>query len=253
MLSQAPVVQPPDWTKSFHVFVDASDIAIGSVLMQVTDPKWYRLVYYAIRKLSKAERNYSTTERESLGMVYNITKYRHNLSGSKFLFHVDHLALLYLVSKASLTGKIARWTLLLQEFKFDIFHRPGVPHAVADYLSRLESDEVGDRVRDEFPDTESFKITTEPPTDSIVAEEDKWLTDMQQFLSTGLPPYKMDRDERKRVAVRSRHFCLIKDTLYHKGVGGLWRRAVQSDEKETIVIEAHCGIAGGHYTGDATT
>ena len=38
MLSQAPVVQPPDWTKSFHVFVDASDIAIGSVLMQLTEP-----------------------------------------------------------------------------------------------------------------------------------------------------------------------------------------------------------------------
>ena len=34
MLSQDPVVQPPDWTKSFHVFVDALDIAIGSVLMQ---------------------------------------------------------------------------------------------------------------------------------------------------------------------------------------------------------------------------
>ena len=37
MLSQAPVVQPPDWTKSFHVFVDASDIAIGRVLMQLTE------------------------------------------------------------------------------------------------------------------------------------------------------------------------------------------------------------------------
>ena len=46
MLSQAPVVQPPDWTKSFHVFVDASDITIGSVLMQLIEPKWYRPVYY---------------------------------------------------------------------------------------------------------------------------------------------------------------------------------------------------------------
>ena len=37
MLTQAPVVQPPVWTKSFHVFVDASDIAIGSTLMQLTE------------------------------------------------------------------------------------------------------------------------------------------------------------------------------------------------------------------------
>ena len=70
----------------------------------------------------KQEGNYSTTEREVLGMVYSVTKYRHYLLGRKFSFHVDHLALLYLVSKASLTGEIARWTLLLQEFEFDIFH-----------------------------------------------------------------------------------------------------------------------------------
>ena len=72
MLSQAPVVQPLDWTKRFHVFIDAFDIAIGSILMQLTDPKWYQLVYYTSRKLSKAKRNYSTTEREALGMVYNV-------------------------------------------------------------------------------------------------------------------------------------------------------------------------------------
>ena len=68
MLSQASVVQPSNWTKNFHVFVDALDIAIDSVLMQLTEPKWYRTVYYASRKLSKAERNYSTTEREALRM-----------------------------------------------------------------------------------------------------------------------------------------------------------------------------------------
>ena len=45
MLSQAPVVQPPDWTKDFHVFTDALDIAIGSVFMQLMEPKWYRPVY----------------------------------------------------------------------------------------------------------------------------------------------------------------------------------------------------------------
>ena len=89
ILSQALVVRPPDWTKSFHVFVDASDIAIGIVLMQLTEPKWYQPVYYASRKLSKAKRNYSTTEREALWMMYSVTKYQHYLLGRKFLFHVD--------------------------------------------------------------------------------------------------------------------------------------------------------------------
>ena len=75
ILSKVPVVQPPDWNKPFHVFVDASDVAIGRALMQLSKPNWYRLVYYASRKLSTTERNYSTLERESLGMVYNINKF----------------------------------------------------------------------------------------------------------------------------------------------------------------------------------
>ena len=69
MLSQALVVQPPEWMKDFHVFVDGSDIEIGSVLMQLTELKWYPPVYYASLKLFKAEWNYSTIEREALRMV----------------------------------------------------------------------------------------------------------------------------------------------------------------------------------------
>ena len=41
MLSHAPVVQPSVWLEPFHVFVDASDIAIGSALMQSTPPNRY--------------------------------------------------------------------------------------------------------------------------------------------------------------------------------------------------------------------
>ena len=41
MLSRVPVVQLPDWNKLFHVFVDASDVAIGSALMQLSEPSWY--------------------------------------------------------------------------------------------------------------------------------------------------------------------------------------------------------------------
>ena len=120
MLSQAPVFQPPDWMRPFHVFVDASNIAIGSALMQHIAPNWYRPVYYSSRKLSATERNYSTTEREALGMIYSINKFRHYMLRKKFTLHVNHAALLYLVSKQWLTGKLARWMLLFQEFDFDI-------------------------------------------------------------------------------------------------------------------------------------
>ena len=107
MLSNYTVVQPPDWSQPFHIFVDASDTAIGSALMQCTPPNWYRPVYYVSRRLSAAKKNYSTTEREALGMIYNITKLQHYLLGRRFTFHVDYSALLYLVNKQVLTGRLA--------------------------------------------------------------------------------------------------------------------------------------------------
>ena len=70
-------------------------------------------------------------------MIYSVNKFRHYLLGQKFTFHVDHAALLYLISKRSLTGKLAWWMLLLQEFEFEIQHRQGTQHVVADYLSRI--------------------------------------------------------------------------------------------------------------------
>ena len=108
-------------------------------------------MYYASRQLLIAKKNYSTTEREALGMIYSITKFRHYLLGRKFMFHVDHSALLYLVNKQAFTGCLAQWMLLLQEFKFNIHHRPEVQHAVVDYLSWLESRESANTIYDDLP------------------------------------------------------------------------------------------------------
>ena len=165
-------------------FVDTSDITIGSALMQCTPPIWYRPVYYASRHLSFVEKNYSTMEREALGMVYNITKFRHYFLGRRFTFHVDHSTLLYLVNKQGLTGRLARWMLLLQEFDFQIHHRTGVQHAVADYLSRLESGEPTDSTYDDLLDVGLFSLTTTPTLDE---NEDEWIREMTHFLPTTYP------------------------------------------------------------------
>ena len=128
MLAKAPIVQPPQWDLSFHVFVDASDVAIGAVLMQARVLDWFRPVYYASQRLSSAKKNYSATE--ALGMVYSVNKFRNYLLGNKFTFHVDHSALVNLVAKQALHGKFARWMLILTEFEFTVIHMPGKEHVV---------------------------------------------------------------------------------------------------------------------------
>ena len=99
-------------------------------------------------------------------------------------------------------GRLARWMLLLQEFDFQIYHRPGVQHAVTDYLSRLELGEPADSTYDDLPNADLFSLTPAPTLDE---NEDKWIRDMTHFLSTSLPPDHLRPDARKRLAVRSRN------------------------------------------------
>jgi hypothetical protein len=82
-----------------------------------------KLIYYANRLMNSVEKNYTTTKKEALAMIYDVKKFRHYLLGNSFVFYVDHQALLYLVNKPRVTCQIARWLLLLQEFDFKVVYK----------------------------------------------------------------------------------------------------------------------------------
>ena len=81
-------------------------------------------IAFASRRLSKAEKNYSTTEREGLVMVYMLQKFRHYLLGGHFKMYTDHSALKYLVNKHVSWGRTCKWLLLFQEYDFEVIMKP---------------------------------------------------------------------------------------------------------------------------------
>ncbi len=78
---------------------NASLLAIGVMLAQNPTGKYDQPIVYASRLLNKAKYNYTTIEREALAMVYALHKFKHFLLINKFVFYVDHMALVYLVNK----------------------------------------------------------------------------------------------------------------------------------------------------------
>ncbi len=71
----------------------------------------------------KAELNYGITEKECLAVVYGIKAFRIYLYGTVFKVITDHSALAWLMKEP--TGRLARWSIYLQAYKFDIEHRKG--------------------------------------------------------------------------------------------------------------------------------
>ena len=73
-LTTEPIMRAPDWHLPFEVMCDASDLAVRAVLGQRVKRKPY-VVYYAIKTLNEAQRNYTTTEKEFLVVVYALDKF----------------------------------------------------------------------------------------------------------------------------------------------------------------------------------
>ena len=115
-----------------------------------------------VGKLNEAEQNYTTTEREGLGMVYAVKKFRHYLLANKFVFFTDHQELFYLVNKPCSTGRIARWFILLLEFDFTVVVKKGITHQRVDHLSRLTHGEEPLGIDDDLPDAYLFNIKMVP-------------------------------------------------------------------------------------------
>ena len=154
----APILIRVDWKLEFHAHTDATDIAVGAMLAQNPTGKTDQPIAYALRLLSKAEKNYTATEKEALAMVYAVNKFRHYLLGNKFIFYVDHLALQYLVNEPQVSGKLARWLLLFLEFDFKVIYKPGKIHGVADALSRNKGAELAIGIPDQTTDAQLFSM-----------------------------------------------------------------------------------------------
>lgn len=142
LLTSAPILCNPDFDKKFFLQCDASDYGIGAVLVQLDEKGEEKPVAFMSKKLNSAQRNYSVTERECLAAIEAIQRFRCYLELQEFEIITDHSSLLWLMRQQNLSGRLARWALKLQAYKFTISHRKGKEHVVPDALSRIPSENI---------------------------------------------------------------------------------------------------------------
>jgi hypothetical protein len=157
----------------FHVHTNASLLVMGAMLSYNVTRKNDQPTMYASRLLNITKQNYNTTKRKFLVMVFVLHKFRHYLLGNKFVFYVDHMALVYLVNKPQVLGRNAKWLLLFLNYDFTITYKPSKSHVVANALSRL------------LDVTKPISVLDQTTDASLFYTEPKWLKDVKEFLRIG--------------------------------------------------------------------
>ena len=134
IVSQEVLLQYPDYTKPFDIFVDASEYQMGAVIKQNGKP----LAFWS-KKLNKAQTKYTTGERELLSIVEVLKEYRNMLLGYPITIYSDHKNLVHETEINTMTSsRMIRWRLLIEEFGPTIKYIKGEENIEADQLSRLD-------------------------------------------------------------------------------------------------------------------
>ncbi|CAB0004062.1 unnamed protein product [Nesidiocoris tenuis] len=140
-ISSNPVLQLPDWKLEFELCTDASNYGCGAILYQ-RDPskskgQQLRVIGYYSHTFTKAECNFSVTDKEGLAVINAIKYFRTYLEGRRFTVHTDHQALSYILGIKEPKGRLGRWQVMLMGFDVLINHRSGKELEDADAISRL--------------------------------------------------------------------------------------------------------------------
>jgi hypothetical protein len=203
-------------------------------------------VYFWSRQLCKAERNYSVTDRECLAVVAACTKFRPYILGGRVMILTDHTAVKWLMNKIDVSGRHARWQVILSEFDYEVRTRPGSKNGNADAMSRLIGKEPSEEVDDE-PAHLALRATAL----RVRWMDDPWYKDVYLWLES-LMIQKDTSQEQERVRKMALRYTVKGKNLYYRNSDGKPKLCLGRSDVKGVLQEFHEGAIGGHFGRDIT-
>ena len=220
-LDKHPFVVTVDWS--------ADNNAVGGTLEQfqeINGVGGMRVIAYAAKRLSPAQRSYSATKGELAAVLILLDTWRWYLLHRPFVLKTDHSAIQYLRNFKNPTGLTARWQQRLECFEFSVQHVKGIHNGAADALSRAEHLKYDPKENlDPFEENSELQTLNAIRPRIHLLEGDAWTPRMlretqeedadlkviRQFLTMGRKP---DKDAFNVATVRLKTYMGLFDSLF---------------------------------------
>ena len=284
--TKMPVRSYPDYQSEepFELALDFSAKNVAAILSQKQGGK-ERFIGAAGRKTTKYEKNYHSCKGELAAIIYGLRKFEHILKFKKFIIHTDSKALTYLQTMKKLTGIYFRWLSEIQEYDFEIRHRPGKKNSNCDAMSRCDHLEVPTREEEEEEEGYIHRLYTlvkklerhsgairnlhrnndRLTKNNLIREQknDKILGQVRKWVREGKLPSKQEiRDQPEELKVYYQNFPLFKikkGVLYRVKnlnstgeIGTKLQICVPEKLKPTTHVWSHSHVSAGHFGIQAT-
>ena len=246
LMTTTVILAFPNYDLPMEIHADACGYGLGCVLLQTINGA-ERPLAYASRILSDCENNYSVTEKECLAIIWALKKFRSIIWGCEIKVVTDHHALCWLLSKKELSGRLARWSTLLQGEKISIVYKSGKKHTDADALSRSpinnnNSDDSSNYEEDHLPLYHLCRDERQNDYILMKQREDPWCNEIIQQLQNDISTRRQKR--------KLKNFIMIADRLHRRNKHGSefkTRIVLPATMKEEMLQKFHDDISAGHF------
>lgn len=241
-LTTEPLLRHPNYSLPMEIHCDASGEGLGAVLVQRIDEKEHPIAY-ASRLLKACEKNYTVTELECLALVFAVKRFKAFIWGMQVRIVTDHHALCWLLKKRDLTGRLARWSLALQDLELEIVHKSGKHHQDADALSRSPVDEP-----DAETDITSYYVGFSPHLGGISDVGVQRQQSEDSFCAKIIRAFESESQQKRDFKIK-RQFIIRKNLLYRRTIRNgreHFQLCVPKTLTRSILLACHDDITAGH-------
>uniref|UniRef100_A0A2N9FEI0 RNA-directed DNA polymerase n=1 Tax=Fagus sylvatica TaxID=28930 RepID=A0A2N9FEI0_FAGSY len=158
-LLNPPILVPPTPGRPLILYLTVQEASMGCMLGQQDETgKKEQAIYYLSKKFTEPETRYLLVEKTCCALAWASKKLRQYM-----LYYTTWLVsrmdpIKYIFEKPALTGKIARWQVLLSEFDILFVARKAIKgQAIADYLADYPSEQL-ELMDSEFPDEDVMTV-----------------------------------------------------------------------------------------------